>query len=67
MTDWPFAPPIKPMKARVRETPPHGEGWVYEPKWDGFRAVAWGGTEPKLESPFRVAMPLVPPFLGGVV
>ena len=50
MTDWPFASPIKPMKARVRETPPQGEGWVYEPKWDGFRAVAWGGTEPKLES-----------------
>jgi len=50
MTDWPFASPIKPMKARVRETPPQGDGWVYEPKWDGFRAVAWGGTEPKLES-----------------
>jgi ATP-dependent DNA ligase len=23
---------------------------VYEPKWDGFRAIAWGGSEPRLES-----------------
>jgi ATP-dependent DNA ligase len=38
------------MKAKVRETPPQGDGWVYEPKWDGFRAVAWGGDDPKLES-----------------
>jgi ATP-dependent DNA ligase len=50
MTDWPFASPIKPMKARVKETPPQGDGWVYEPKWDGFRAIAWGGAEPLLES-----------------
>jgi len=38
------------MKARVRETPPQGDGWVYEPKWDGFRAIAWGGEEPRLDS-----------------
>ena len=38
------------MKARVREKPPSGEGWVYEPKWDGFRAIAWGGSEPRLDS-----------------
>lgn len=38
------------MKARVRETPPQGEGWVYEPKWDGFRAIAWGGDSPRLDS-----------------
>jgi ATP-dependent DNA ligase len=38
----PFDPPITPMEARVRETVPEGD-WAYEPKWDGFRAVAWGG------------------------
>jgi len=38
------------MKAKVRVTPPQGDRWVYEPKWDGFRAVAWGGAEPELES-----------------
>jgi len=28
-----------PMLATASETLPHGEGWVYEPKWDGFRAI----------------------------
>lgn len=46
----PFTDPIKPMKARVRETPPEGPGWVYEPKWDGFRMIAWAGEKPRLES-----------------
>ncbi|MBT8214058.1 MAG: ATP-dependent DNA ligase [Acidimicrobiia bacterium] len=38
------------MKARVKESPPEPPGWVYEPKWDGFRMLAWGGPEPRLES-----------------
>ncbi|RPI25704.1 MAG: ATP-dependent DNA ligase [Actinobacteria bacterium] len=38
---WPFRPPIETMEARVRETMPEPPGWAYEPKWDGFRAVAW--------------------------
>lgn len=46
----PFHDPIKPMKARVRETPPEGPGWVYEPKWDGFRMIAWSGDPLRLES-----------------
>ena len=41
MSDWPFEPPITPMEARVRESWPEPPGWAYEPKWDGFRAVAW--------------------------
>lgn len=47
---FPFSEPIKPMKARVRAKPPEPPGWVYEPKWDGFRMVAWSGAEPRLES-----------------
>jgi ATP-dependent DNA ligase len=47
---FPFEGPIKPMKARVRERPPEPPGWVYEPKWDGFRMVAWSGEPPRLES-----------------
>jgi len=39
--NWPFPPPIETMEARVRETMPQPPGWAYEPKWDGFRAVAW--------------------------
>jgi ATP-dependent DNA ligase len=41
MSDWPFDPPITPMEARVRESWPEPPDWAYEPKWDGFRAVAW--------------------------
>lgn len=47
---FPFSDPIKPMKARVRERPPEPPGWVYEPKWDGFRVIAWSGPAPRLES-----------------
>jgi len=39
-------PPIEPMLAKVSTDLPAGEGWCYEPKWDGFRAIAFrdGGT-----------------------
>src|SRR6476646_6552881 len=37
--DLPVNPPVLPMLAkRVSELPP-GEGWIYEPKWDGFRTL----------------------------
>ena len=39
---WPFRPPITPMEARLEETLPDPPGWSYEPKWDGFRTLAWG-------------------------
>lgn len=29
-----------PMLASASEALPTGDGWVYEPKWDGFRALA---------------------------
>jgi ATP-dependent DNA ligase len=35
----PFGPPITPMLAKGRPEIPRGESWIYEPKWDGFRAV----------------------------
>src|SRR5882672_8998087 len=35
----PVNPPVLPMLAkRVGELPP-GEGWIFEPKWDGFRTL----------------------------
>ena len=46
----PLTPPIKPMKAKLRATPPTGEGWIYEPKWDGFRMIAYGGEHVRLDS-----------------
>jgi ATP-dependent DNA ligase len=34
-------PPLPPMEARLVEEIPTGPGWQYEPKWDGFRCVAF--------------------------
>lgn len=34
-------PPLLPQLARPRSSLPEGEGWAYEPKWDGFRAIAF--------------------------
>lgn len=50
MSSWPFDPPLKPMKAKVRVNPPEPPGWIYEPKWDGFRVIAWSGDSPRLDS-----------------
>jgi ATP-dependent DNA ligase len=33
--------PVLPQLARSRDALPEGEGWAYEPKWDGFRAIAF--------------------------
>jgi ATP-dependent DNA ligase len=37
----PLKPPIKPQLALSRKQLPEGEDWVYEPKYDGFRALAY--------------------------
>jgi ATP-dependent DNA ligase len=34
-----IAPPIEPMLAKLAEALPEGSGFLYEPKWDGFRAI----------------------------
>lgn len=31
---------IQPMEAKLVEALPDGDGWQYEPKWDGFRCIA---------------------------
>ncbi len=36
-----MAPPYPPMEANVRESLPAGDQWQYEPKWDGFRCIAF--------------------------
>ena len=38
-------PPLPPMEARLVEEIPTGGGWQYEPKWDGFRCVAFRDGE----------------------
>jgi len=32
---------MAPMEARLTEALPTGAGWAYEPKWDGFRCIAY--------------------------
>jgi ATP-dependent DNA ligase len=40
-----------PMEARAVTRLPEGEGWQYEPKWDGFRCLAFrDGSEVDLRS-----------------
>jgi len=38
---YPIAPPVEPMLAKPADDLPEGEGWHFEPKWDGFRALAF--------------------------
>ncbi|HEX7363527.1 MAG TPA: ATP-dependent DNA ligase [Bryobacteraceae bacterium] len=35
----PFEPPVLPMLAKRVEDLPPADGWIFEPKWDGFRAI----------------------------
>jgi ATP-dependent DNA ligase len=35
----PFQPPVAPMLAKLSNEMPEGDGLIYEPKWDGFRAL----------------------------
>ncbi len=37
----PLQPPIEPQLARSGKELPLGEPWAYEPKYDGFRAIAF--------------------------
>ena len=47
----PLEPPIQPQLARSRKTLPEGEGWAYEPKYDGFRTLAFvDGPDSYLQS-----------------
>ncbi len=69
----PFKQPVEPMLAKLAESIPVGDNWIYEPKWDGFRALIFkDGDElyiqsrdlkplnryfPELEEPLRAALP----------
>lgn len=45
----PFAAPVETMEARTSESWPKGD-FLYEPKWDGFRCLAWSSPELRLDS-----------------
>ncbi|MEA2682858.1 MAG: hypothetical protein QOK05_1186 [Chloroflexota bacterium] len=48
----PFSAPLEPMLSKGKDEIPRGDGWVYEPKWDGFRVIAFlsPGSTPILSS-----------------
>jgi ATP-dependent DNA ligase len=45
MTTFAIPPPIEPMLAKLAEDLPAGESYLFEPKWDGFRAIVFRGTD----------------------
>jgi ATP-dependent DNA ligase len=69
----PFQPPLEPMLAKASDGLPADDGWLFEPKWDGFRALVFrDGDEvytqsrdlkpldryfPELAAPLRAALP----------
>ncbi|HVS30451.1 MAG TPA: ATP-dependent DNA ligase, partial [Thermoanaerobaculia bacterium] len=69
----PFSPPIEPMLSTAAGALPDGDGWLFEPKWDGFRTLVFrdGGEImlqsrdekpmnryfPELEGPLVAALP----------
>jgi len=71
--DLPVPPPVEPMLAKAVDGLPDGDGWLFEPKWDGFRAIVFrDGDEvytqsrdlkpldryfPELAEPLRAALP----------
>ena len=51
MMDLPVMPPVAPMLAKRVAGFPDGDEWVFEPKWDGFRALIFrDGDEMLLQS-----------------
>src|SRR5438093_1157155 len=47
----PFSPPLAPMLSSAADALPGGEGWQFEPKWDGFRTLVFrDGDEVLLQS-----------------
>src|SRR5687767_3683348 len=47
----PFDPPVAPMLSKAADALPVGDGWQFEPKWDGFRTLVFrDGDEIVLQS-----------------
>ena len=71
------------MLAKLSDAVPEGDGWLYEPKWDGFRTLVFrdgddvylqsrdskpmGRYFPELEAPLREALPARAVLDGEIV
>jgi ATP-dependent DNA ligase len=69
---FPIDLPIKPMLAKLSREIPGGDGWLFEPKWDGFRCVVTrDGDEMELtsrsERPFTRYFPELLPVLADAL
>ena len=50
-SDFAIAPPVEPMLAKLAEALPTDGHFLYEPKWDGFRAIVFrGGSDVFIQS-----------------
>ncbi len=68
----PFEPPLAPMLAKLEREIPRGEGWLYEPKWDGFRAIVFRDGErlhlaSRDQRPLERYFPDLPPVLRAAL
>ena len=70
---FPIDPPIEPMLSKLAEGLPEGDEWLFEPKWDGFRAIVFRAGDavyiqsrdcrpldryfPELDAVFRESLP----------
>ena len=43
--ELPVVAPIEPMLAKLADELPPAGGYLYEPKWDGFRAIVFRGAD----------------------
>src|SRR5919107_1365355 len=43
--EFPIAPPIEPMLAKLADDLPPSGDFLFEPKWDGFRAIVFRGAK----------------------
>ena len=66
--DLPVKPPVLPMLAkRVDELPAEGK-WIFEPKWDGFRALVFrDDDELEIQSRDEKPLPEIPRVRERVV
>ncbi|MGH8517763.1 MAG: ATP-dependent DNA ligase, partial [Panacagrimonas sp.] len=40
-----LSPPIEPMLAKLADELPGSAAYLFEPKWDGFRAIVFRGGD----------------------
>lgn len=45
LSSLPIPLDLAPMEAKLVDEPPRGDTWRYEPKWDGFRCLAFKAGE----------------------